>query len=132
MGKNKSYEDLLVWKKSIALTNLIYTYTRGFPKDELYGLSSQIRRSAVSVASNIAEGCARNSYGEFIQFLGIATGSLAEVHTQLIIAHNQQYIKKEELKTAVEELNEIRRMLNGLKASLRQTPARNQQLVTRN
>ena len=92
MKKNKGYEDLLVWHKAIDLVDDVYKATYNFPKEEVYALTAQIRRSAVSVPSNIAEGCARNSYREFVQFLGIATGSLAELHTQLIIALRQNYI----------------------------------------
>ena len=80
-----SYRDLLVWQRAIQLSVGIYRLTSGFPKEELYGLTSQIRRAGVSVASNIAEGYGRTSTGEYKQFLGIARGSLLEVQTQLVI-----------------------------------------------
>ena len=80
-GTIKSYEDLIVWQKALDLAEEIYRATRQFPKDELYGLTSQMRRAAVSIASNIAEGHERNSRGEFLQFIGHARGSLAELET---------------------------------------------------
>jgi four helix bundle protein len=82
----ESYKDLLVWQRSIQMSVAIYKLTAGFPKEETYGLSSQLRRAGVSVASNIAEGYARSSTGEYKQFLGMARGSNSEVQTQLIIA----------------------------------------------
>jgi four helix bundle protein len=83
---NQSFRDLLVWQRAIQLTVAIYCMTREFPREELYGLTSQVRRSAVSVASNIAEGQGRLTAGEFRQFLGIARGSNFEVQTQIEIA----------------------------------------------
>ena len=88
----KHYKDLLVWQKAIALVTQVYVVTRSFPREERYGLTSQIRRAAVSVPSNIAEGQARLTPGEFRQSLGIAKGSLAELDTQLIIAENLGYL----------------------------------------
>jgi four helix bundle protein len=82
----ESYRDLVVWQKSIEMTLAIYKLTEDFPAREIYGLSSQLRRAAVSVASNIAEGYSRTTTGEYKQFLGIAKGSNAEVQTQLVIA----------------------------------------------
>lgn len=90
----KSHKDLDVWKNSISLVKEIYIVSKLFPKDELYGLTNQIRRSAVSVASNIAEGAARNYEKEFIRFLFIAKGSLSELETQIIIAKELEYIKE--------------------------------------
>ena len=81
-----SYRDLIVWQRAIHMTVAVYGLTDDFPARELYGLNSQIRRAAVSVASNIAEGHSRNTSGEYKQFLGIAKGSNAEVQTQLVIA----------------------------------------------
>jgi four helix bundle protein len=81
MAKLQGYRDLIVWQKSMTLTKQVYSCTRSFPKEETYGLTSQIRRAAVSIPANIAEGQARNSTGEFLQFLGIARGSLAELET---------------------------------------------------
>jgi four helix bundle protein len=113
----KHYKDLLVWQKAIAMVTQVYIVTRSFPREELYGLTSQIRRAAVSVPSNIAEGQARLTPGEFRQFLGVARGSLAELDTQLIIATNLGYLT--ETGSLFEQLAEVGRMLSGLLASLR-------------
>jgi four helix bundle protein len=86
MGLIKSYKDLDIWKKGMELSEIIYDITKQFPSEEKYGLVSQMRRCAVSFPSNVAEGSARNSYKEFIQFLYIALGSLSELETQLILA----------------------------------------------
>src|ERR1700758_1583568 len=88
----QSYRDLVVWKKSMALVLNVYRYTQAFPKIETYGLTSQLRRAAVSVPSKIAEGQARLSTGEFKQFLGNARGSLTEVETQILIARGLGYL----------------------------------------
>jgi four helix bundle protein len=82
----KSYKDLVVWQKSITLVKLVYQLTRSFPADEKFGLVSQMRRAAVSAPSNLAEGHARNTTGEFVQFISHAEGSLAELETQVILA----------------------------------------------
>lgn len=84
MNKSQSYKDLIVWQKAIDFATWIYGMTSGFPKEEIYGIVSQMRRAAVSVPSNIAEGQARRHKAEFVQFLSIAKGSLAELETQLI------------------------------------------------
>ena len=86
MAAAHSYEDLIAWQEAMRLVELVYKQTAGFPKEEIFGLSAQLRRSAVSVPSNIAEGAARNSSRELYQFLGIANGSLAELQTQLQLA----------------------------------------------
>ena len=114
MGIIKTHKDLDVWKKSVSLVTLIYEMTKGFPKDELYGLTNQIRRSAVSIPSNIAEGSARKGNKEFAQFLYIGLGSLSELETQLIIATNLKYISSEKSEIIMNDLNDIRRMLVGL------------------
>jgi four helix bundle protein len=114
----KGYEDLDVWKESINLAELIYKITKLFPKDETYGLVSQMRRSAVSVASNIAEGAARNTKGEFGQFLGMSSGSLAELKTQTIIAFRAEIVDEENKRTVVEQVDKVGRMLTGLRKSL--------------
>jgi len=89
----KTHRDLDVWKNGIELGKKIYILTKDFPKEEIYTLTSQIRRSAISIPSNIAEGAARNSKKEFIQFLYIALGSAAELETQLIVSKELGYIK---------------------------------------
>lgn len=120
MPANKSYEDLLVWVRAVDLSVEVCQLIRRFPKEEQYGLSSQLSRSAVSVPSNIAEGCARNSPREFLYFLGVARGSLAEVHTQLIIAQRLGYIDDSQFATLHGMVEETRKMVNGLKRSLEQ------------
>ena len=104
----------MVWKKSIELVISTYEIARMFPKEEMYALSSQIRRAAVSVPSNIAEGHDRNSDKEFCQFLRIARGSLAELETQLIIANELSYADKETIDDVLEKCYEIGKMLNAL------------------
>jgi four helix bundle protein len=112
------FKELLVWQKAIALTKEVYHITNRFPNQEKFGLSSQINRSAVSIPSNIAEGAGRNSNKEFIQFIGVATGSLYELETQLIIAEQIGYLKDEEFQLLLELIKEIGNMLFALKKSL--------------
>ncbi len=114
----KTHHDLDVWKKSIDLVTAIYKVTELYPKSELYGLTSQIRRCAVSVPSNIAEGAARTSTKEFAQFLSIALGSIAELETQLIVSNNLNYIEKAQFETMIEQIITIRKMIVGLKKSI--------------
>lgn len=97
MNEIKSYKDLLIWQKGISITNLLYTLLKSFPNDELYALTSQLKRSTISVPSNIAEGFGRNSVKSYLNFLKISRGSLFELETQLIIAENQNYIQDIEL-----------------------------------
>jgi len=110
--------DLRVWQHSIQLTKLIYKTTRAFPKDEIYGLTSQMRRAAVSIASNIAEGSERNSTKEFQQFLAMAAGSLAELRTQLIIAVEIEYIATENASEIPALISDTSKMLSGLRKKL--------------
>ncbi len=110
----KSYKDLIVWKKSIDLVTEVYELVKMFPKEELYALSNQIRRAAVSIPSNIAEGHDRNSDKEFCQFLCIARGSLAELETQLIIAGNLNYVTEENVNRILQSCEEVGKMLNAL------------------
>ena len=118
MIRSRNYRDLIVWKKSIELVSKLYSSTRAFPKEEIYGLTSQIRRAGVSIPANIAEGQGRNSLGEFRQFLGIAQGSLAELETLLIISGNLLYLKPQKKEELLESCEEIGRLLAGLKKSL--------------
>jgi four helix bundle protein len=113
-----SYKDLLVWQKSIELTVNVYALTATFPKTEVFGLSSQVQRAAASIPSNIAEGHARDSTKEYLRFISIATGSLAEVETQFIIAHKLQLVNQETLGEQLEKTGEIGRMSRGLQKSL--------------
>ncbi len=114
----QSYRDLVVWKKSMTLVLEVYRCTQGFPRIETYGLTSQLRRAAVSVPSNIAEGQARLSTGEFRQFLGNARGSLMEVETQIQIARDLGYLEKSVSENLLNAAAEVGRILNGLLASL--------------
>jgi four helix bundle protein len=107
----KIHKDLEVWKKSMELVENIYRLTCKFPKNEQYGLISQMRRSAVSIPSNIAEGAARNSHREFIQFLYISLGSLSEIETQLSLAQRLSYVRDGEILT---DIDQIRKMTAGL------------------
>jgi four helix bundle protein len=112
------FKELVVWQKSIALTKEVYKVSNQFPKEEKYGLSSQINRSVVSIPSNIAESAGRNSDKEFNQYLGVAAGSLCELETQLIIAEQIGYIKPEEFKLLSDSVEEIGSMLYAFKRSL--------------
>jgi four helix bundle protein len=110
------YRNLMVWQKAVALVTQVYAVTKAFPREEVFGLTVQIRRCAVSVPSNIAEGQARLSKGEFRQFLGIAKGSLAELDTQLLIAENLGYLQ--DAGPLFEQIAEVGRMISGLLSSL--------------
>jgi four helix bundle protein len=114
-----SFRDLDVWKRGIQLVTHVYDVSKSFPQSELYGLTNQIRRSAVSVPSNIAEGRMRGHKAEFRQFLFIALGSLAEIETQLIIADELGYIEKEKKEQIIEEMDILGRQLRSLISKLR-------------
>ncbi len=114
----KKYQDLVAWQKGIAVVTDIYEVTSHFPRHEVYGLTSQLRRSAVSVPSNIAEGQGRASTGEFIQFLCHARGSLYELETQVIVANNLAYLSNVQRDTLIQRVSELGRILNGLITSL--------------
>jgi len=117
--KVRWYRDLIVWQKAMTLAEAVYRATSQFPKEEVYGLVSQMRRAAVSIASNIAEGHARNSRGEYLQFLGHARGSLAEVETQTILATRLGLLPTDAEKQLLDGASEIGRLLNGLRDSLK-------------
>ena len=121
----QGYRDLLVWRKAMELVTKIYQVTECFPKSEMYGLSSQLRRAVVSVPSNIAEGQGRDSSREFVHHLSFAYGSLMETETQLQIAVNLGFIQQMEVNHLFNNTAEIGRMLNGLSRSLRKTLAQN-------
>ena len=114
----ESYKDLLAWQRSIQMSIAIYKFTSGLPKEETYGLSSQLRRAGVSVPSNIAEGYARMSKGEYKQFLGMARGSNSEVQTQLIIARELGFGSPQLLDKAEGLSNEVGKLLAGIIRSL--------------
>ena len=114
----KTYKELLVWQKSMELVKIIYELVRELPKEELFALSAQMRRSAISLPSNIAEGAERDSTKEFIHFINIAQGSRAELETQTLLCESIGYLKREETDKTIELLSEIGRMLSDLKRAL--------------
>ena len=116
----KSYKDLDVWKRGVELVKKVYIATRDFPKEEVYGLSNQMRRCAVSIPSNIAEGKTRQHANEYIQFLYVALGSCAELETQIVIAKEMIYINEKIKTELLEETDQIGKMLRGLITSLRE------------
>jgi four helix bundle protein len=118
VGKISSFKDLIVWQKSIQLVKQVYKLTSIFPSDEKFGLISQLRRAAVSVPSNIAEGQARRTTGDFVHFISHAEGSIAEVDTQLIIAVELGFCSHAQAETCAGLVVEIRKMLNALRRSL--------------
>jgi four helix bundle protein len=115
----KSYRELIAWQKAMDYVVLVYQATARFPKEELYGLVSQLRRSAVSVPSNIAEGQGRQSTRDLLNFLAIAYGSLNESQTQVLIAERLQYLDGEQAARLMEASHEVARLINGLCNSLR-------------
>lgn len=115
---SQRFEDLVVWQKSMDLTTQIYQLTAGFPSEEKYGLRSQLRRAAVSVPSNIAEGQGRRTAGEFLNLLSVASGSLAECQTQLYLALRLGLIENNSCDKLIAMTKEIGRLLGGLMKSL--------------
>ena len=115
----KSYRELIVWKKSIILSKEVYILTEKFPKTEIFGVTSQMRRAAVSIPSNIAEGYTREHKKEYIHFLSIAFGSGAELETQMMIVKELNFCSEKEYQKLISLLDEIMRMLNKLISSLR-------------
>lgn len=113
-----SVRDLVAWQQAIDLVELVYEVTAKFPREEIYGLTSQVRRAAVSVASNIAEGQGRNSPREFVQFLGMARGSLTEVETQVLIAGRLKWMDGSSGEELLKQIERVRRLVNGLILSL--------------
>jgi len=107
----KDFHKLKVWERAHNLTLEIYLSTQYFPKEELYGLTNQMRRSSASIPTNIAEGCGRNSNAETIQFFNMATGSASELEYQLILAHDLHYLDDKSYFVLLSELVEVRRML---------------------
>lgn len=119
--KVSSYQELEVWKKAIKLVTEIYKETQNFPKEEIYALTSQIRKAAISVPANIAEGWGRNMTKEYIQFLRISRGSLIELETHLIISNNLNYITNQSLEIILKRTQEVNKMLNAMINSLSQS-----------
>ncbi|MEW6125539.1 MAG: four helix bundle protein [Acidobacteriota bacterium] len=115
---SQNYRDLIVWQKAMDLVEAVYSETKNFPKEEIYGLTSQLRRAAISIPSNIAEGQGRKSAGEFAHFLSIAYGSLREVETQILIAERLGYLPPQASQNIIVLTSEIGRSINGLSNSL--------------
>ncbi|MEM8772531.1 MAG: four helix bundle protein [Pseudomonadota bacterium] len=120
MQNSVSYRDLKVWQKAMDLAEVVYEGTRSFPKEETYGLTSQMRRSAVSVPANIAEGYGRDSDGAFVQFLRMSQGSLKELETHAILAGRLGFMTPDTTSLTLERADEIGRMLRGLISSVQQ------------
>jgi four helix bundle protein len=110
----QSFRDLIAWQRAMQLVTDIYRISNSFPRSEIYGLTSQIRRAAVSVASNIAEGQARHSHREFMHFLSIARGSIAEVQTQLLIAQSLAYLDTTQTESLTNQASDVCRLVNAL------------------
>ncbi|MGC2111511.1 MAG: four helix bundle protein [Candidatus Korobacteraceae bacterium] len=115
----QSYKQLLAWQQSMVLVSEVYRITKTFPREEIYGLTSQLRRCSVSVPSNIAEGQGRSTRGEFLQFLCHARGSLFEMETQLIIASDLGYVDHHNQDAVIRQLTRVAQLLNALITSLR-------------
>ncbi len=118
-----SYRDLIAWQKAMLIVECVYRISGTFPADERFGLTSQIRRAAVAVASNIAEGQGRNTRGEFVQFLGHAKGSLYEVETQTQLAQRLAFINDNDADNILKDCDELGRILTGLSQSLKASSA---------
>ena len=116
--KVKNYQDLIAWQKAMDLVDDVYRASREFPREEIYALTSQIRRAAVSIPSNIAEGQGRRTTADFLRHLSIAYGSLREVETQILIAQRLKYLAQANVETVLSRAGEVGRLLNGLMASL--------------
>ncbi len=119
MSKIMSYKDLIVWQKGMDLAEQVYQLTGSFPQSELYSLTNQMRRSAVSIVSNIAEGKGRESKKEYLYFLSIAQGSLAELETQILLSVRFKYLDEDKAKESLSLCDEIGRMLNTMRRRLR-------------
>ena len=117
--KVSHYQELIAWQKAMALVEEVYIATRTFPREEIYGLTSQLRRAAISVPSNIAEGQGRRTTADFLRHLSIAYGSLLELETQVLIAARLNYLSNEKCNVVLKMAAEVGRLLNGLMSSLR-------------
>jgi four helix bundle protein len=116
--KVRNYQELIVWQKAMDLVEEVYTASKSFPGEEIYGLTSQIRRAAVSIPSNIAEGHGRRTTADFLRHLSISNGSLREVETQTLIATRLHYLTSGRCQQVLTMAGEVGRLLNGLMSSL--------------
>jgi four helix bundle protein len=121
-NKTQSYKDLIVWQKSIDLAKIVYRLTAKFPAEEKFGIVAQMRRASISIPSNIAEGQARHTTGEFVQFISHSEGSVAELDTQLILSVELKFCESTAAAPCVELADEVRRMLNALRRRLIKRP----------
>jgi four helix bundle protein len=119
----RNYKDLRVWEEAHRLTLAIYTVTQAFPKDERFGLTSQVRRASASIAANLAEGCGRRSDGEMARFVQIAMGSGAELSYHLLLARDLGFLKNEEYADLSSAIDRVMRMLSALSGKVRKIPA---------
>jgi four helix bundle protein len=124
----ESYRDLLVWQRGMALVEAVYRETRSFPRSEVYGLVSQMRRAAVSVPANVAEGHGRRHRKEYLHFLSTAHGSLMELETHVVIAERLGYLHPQARERLLSETEELGRMLNGLMRALSRPPRASESL----
>ena len=115
----RNFREMNIWNQGISLTVEAYRLVKKFPKEEEYGLKSQIRRASVSIPSNIAEGHSRSGTKDFIQFISIAIGSLAEVETQILLSQDLKYAAESEILPLLENVSELQRMLHALRTSLK-------------
>lgn len=126
-----TYRNLQIWKKAMEIVTEIYQHTNAFPKTEIYGITSQIRRASVSIPSNIAEGYGRSSKKEYGRFLTFAMGSLFEVQTQLEISKNLDYIKEEQFEKAYEDTRTLERMLSSYMRKVKETSEKEAKITLR-
>ena len=115
----RKFKDLAIWQRSMKLVKLIYEESRQLPNSEKYGLTAQIRKSAISIPSNIAEGCSRSSNKELIRFLEISLGSAFELETQLLIGVDTEMLTNQNVQKMISELNEIQRMISAYRSSIK-------------
>ena len=121
---NRNYADLIAWQKAMNLAESVYRVTKTLPRDEAYGLTSQMRRAAVSIPSNIAEGEGRGTSGQFLHMLAVSYGSLRELETQVLLAGRLQLLSEHDRSHVIEQCAEVGRLLNGLMKSIkRRAPA---------
>ena len=118
----KDFKELKVWRKAYDLSLAVYEASRSFPREEMYGLTSQLRRAAVSIGANVAEGCGRRSDGELVRFLQIARGSASEVEHHLLLARDLKFLQATIQHDIEKKLQEVQRMLTSLVSSIQETP----------
>jgi four helix bundle protein len=114
----QTFKDLIVWQEAIHLVEMIYQETRQFPKEEIYGLTSQIRRAAISIPANIAEGNGRRNRREYLYFLSVANGSLTELETHLVIAERLKFLRAEALEKLSPQIKSVAKLLTALRKAL--------------